>query len=134
MSKALKCDRCGDYYEPYEVKNLGGSCRKGTYRLYQARVETSSDTDISRNTIDLCKFCATEFERYWLPTIDLFNCSKCRYAVKTYDKDGNVVFSKEDIVCSYWNSDGLNETDQCSRGVEGDYLNYVKEDETNETD
>ena len=44
-------------------------------------------------------------------------CRECKYKVTT--KDGE--YNPNDIVCSYWMSDGLTEDDYCSRGVEGKY-------------
>lgn len=44
-------------------------------------------------------------------------CRECKYKVTT--KDGE--YNPNDIVCSYWMSDGLTEDDYCSHGVEGKY-------------
>lgn len=44
-------------------------------------------------------------------------CRECKYKVTT--KDGE--YNPNDIVCSYWMSDGLTEDDYCSRGVDGKY-------------
>ena len=50
-------------------------------------------------------------------SIDVVHCSECKYCVKT--KDGE--YNPDDIVCSYWNSDGLESGDFCSYGEKGEY-------------
>lgn len=43
---------------------------------------------------------------------DIVRCKDCRHKVTT--KEGE--YNPEDIVCDYWMSDGLEETDYCSYG------------------
>lgn len=47
---------------------------------------------------------------------NLVRCRDCKY--KTVTKDGE--WNPEDIVCGYWMSDGLEETDFCSYGEKKD--------------
>ena len=60
----------------------------------------------------------TERDRGFLldaPTIDaveVVRCKDCKHKVTT--KDGE--YNPEDIVCDYWSTDGLEETDFCSYG------------------
>lgn len=44
-------------------------------------------------------------------------CKDCKYAVRTDEGE----YNPDDIVCSYWMSDGLTERDYCSRAEEGVY-------------
>ncbi len=49
------------------------------------------------------------------PTIDavpVVRCKDCMYKAGTEDGE----YNPEDIVCTYWMSDGLNEDDYCSYG------------------
>ena len=56
--------------------------------------------------------------RAWLkiaPTVDavpVVRCKDCKHKVTTED----VEYNPHDIVCDYWESDGLEETDFCSYG------------------
>lgn len=63
-------------------------------------------------------------KRALIPTIDdareelnIVHCPDCKYCVKT--KDGE--YNPDDIVCSYWSSDGLESGDFCSYGEKGEY-------------
>lgn len=50
------------------------------------------------------------------PTIDavpVVRCRECRY---NYGKEHGGEFNPEDIVCDYWETDGLNADDFCSYG------------------
>ena len=47
-----------------------------------------------------------------VPTIDIVRCKDCKYKVVTDDGE----YNPQDIVCSYWASDGLEEEDFCSYG------------------
>lgn len=47
------------------------------------------------------------------PTIEIVRCKECRYNVGLNNGDG---FWEEDIVCHYWESDGLKADDFCSYG------------------
>lgn len=49
--------------------------------------------------------------------LNIVHCPDCKYCVKT--KDGE--YNPDDIVCSYWNSDGLESGDFCSYGEKGEY-------------
>lgn len=49
--------------------------------------------------------------------LDIVHCSECKYCVKT--KEGE--YNPEDIVCCYWDSDGLESEDFCSYGEKGEY-------------
>ena len=49
------------------------------------------------------------------PSIDavpVIRCKECKYRCETEDGE----YNPEDIVCTYWMSDGLNENDYCSAG------------------
>ena len=51
----------------------------------------------------------------WSPTVDavpVIRCKECKYRCETEDGE----YNPEDIVCTYWMSDGLNENDYCSAG------------------
>ena len=51
------------------------------------------------------------------PTVDaveVIRCKNCKYKVVTEEDE----YNPEDIVCSYWQSDGLTENDFCSQGKE----------------
>ena len=56
--------------------------------------------------------------RAWLkiaPTVDavpVVRCKDCKHKVTTQDGE----YNPHDIVCDYWESDGLEETDFCSYG------------------
>ena len=41
---------------------------------------------------------------------DIIRCKECKYRGETEDGE----YNPEDIVCAYWMSDGLSETDYCS--------------------
>ena len=43
---------------------------------------------------------------------ELIRCKNCKYKVETEGVEENPL----DLVCSYWESDGLEATDFCSRG------------------
>ena len=45
---------------------------------------------------------------------ELVRCKECRF---NYGNEHNCSFDPEDIVCTYWGSDGLNEEDYCSQGI-----------------
>lgn len=50
-----------------------------------------------------------------MPTIDaapVVRCKNCKHKVTTEDGE----YNPHDIVCDYWESDGLEETDFCSYG------------------
>ena len=47
------------------------------------------------------------------PSIDIVRCKECRHNVGLSNGDG---FWEEDIVCDYWDSDGLTADDYCSYG------------------
>ena len=47
------------------------------------------------------------------PTIDIVRCKECRY---NYGNEHNCEYNPEDIVCTYWESDGLDADDYCSYG------------------
>ena len=52
----------------------------------------------------------------WLndaPSIDIVRCGECKHNVGLSNGDG---FWEEDIVCDYWESDGLTADDFCSHG------------------
>lgn len=49
--------------------------------------------------------------------LNITHCPDCKYCVKT--KDGE--YNPDDIVCSYWSSDGLESKDFCSYGEKGEY-------------
>lgn len=42
--------------------------------------------------------------------VSLIECKDCKYRGETEDGE----YNPEDIVCAYWMSDGLSETDYCS--------------------
>lgn len=42
--------------------------------------------------------------------VEVVRCKDCKFAVLTDDGE----YCPEDMVCSYWESDGLTETDYCS--------------------
>ncbi len=44
----------------------------------------------------------------------LVRCRDCHF---NYGNEHNCGFNPEDIVCTYWESDGLNEEDYCSQGI-----------------
>ena len=44
-------------------------------------------------------------------------CKECKFAYR--DKDGNQ--NSNDIVCTYWMTDGMTYEDYCSRGEAGEY-------------
>lgn len=49
------------------------------------------------------------------PAVDavpVIRCKDCKYRCETEDGE----YNPEDIVCTYWMSDGLNENDYCSAG------------------
>ena len=48
---------------------------------------------------------------------ELVRCKDCKYKVVT--KEGE--YNPEDIVCDYWQSDGLTENDFCSQGKEQEH-------------
>lgn len=53
------------------------------------------------------------------PTADvepIIRCKSCLHKVTT-----NGEYNPEDIVCDYWNTDGLQENDFCAYGAEGNY-------------
>lgn len=56
--------------------------------------------------------------------LNITHCPDCKYCVKT--KDGE--YNPDDIVCSYWGSDGLESGDFCSYGEKGEYEWYDQED------
>lgn len=56
--------------------------------------------------------------------LNIVHCPDCKYCVKT--KDGE--YNPDDIVCSYWCSDGLESKDFCSYGEKGEYEWYDQED------
>lgn len=45
---------------------------------------------------------------------ELVRCKDCKF---NYGIANNCEFSKSDIVCTLWESDGLDENDYCSRGI-----------------
>lgn len=47
MAKAFKCDRCGEYFEPYS-KVLNHFIMSNTYKQ-----------------VDLCELCTIKFEEWW---------------------------------------------------------------------
>lgn len=47
------------------------------------------------------------------PAINVVRCKECIFNYGLNSPEG---FAPEDIVCSYWSSDGLTENDFCSRG------------------
>ena len=47
---------------------------------------------------------------------ELVQCKDCKYKVVTDDGE----YNPEDIVCNYWDSDGLSENDYCSYGERKD--------------
>lgn len=54
------------------------------------------------------------------PTVDavpVVRCKNCKYKVTTRDGEWN----PEDVVCTYWATDGLCAEDYCSQGKEGQY-------------
>lgn len=55
--------------------------------------------------------------------LNITRCPDCKYCVKT--KDGE--YNPDDIVCSYWGSDGLGSKDFCSYGEKGAYV-YEEDD------
>ena len=44
--------------------------------------------------------------------VPVIRCKECKYRCETEDGE----YNPEDIVCTYWMSDGLNENDYCSAG------------------
>jgi hypothetical protein len=44
-------------------------------------------------------------------------CSECRYAYRNESGERN----PNDIICTYWRSDGLTQFDYCSKGEAGEY-------------
>ena len=56
--------------------------------------------------------------------LNIIHCPDCKYCVKT--KDGE--YNPDDIVCSYWSSDGLESKDYCSYGEKGEYEWFDQED------
>lgn len=56
MSKALKCDKCGTFYEPYGKKQSNGS--KAT--CIELRVETYGCESYNTSEYDLCQKCMKE--------------------------------------------------------------------------
>lgn len=45
---------------------------------------------------------------------ELVRCRDCHF---NYGNEHNCPYNPEDIVCTYWESDGLNEEDYCSQGI-----------------
>lgn len=50
------------------------------------------------------------------PTIDAVPVVRCKDCKHNYGKKHNEGYNHEDIVCDYWETDGLNENDFCSYG------------------
>lgn len=47
------------------------------------------------------------------PSIDIVRCKDCKF---NYGNEHNCSFNPNDIVCTYWESDGLQSDDFCSMG------------------
>ena len=62
MSKALKCDRCGEYFAPKDFSENEEYGRIYKYRTFNA--ESTSDVAFEREMldIDLCPKCALAFD------------------------------------------------------------------------
>ena len=50
-------------------------------------------------------------------SVEIVRCKDCKY---NYGIANNCEYAKDDIVCCYWESDGLHSDDFCSKGEKGD--------------
>jgi hypothetical protein len=79
------------------------------------------DCSFDRTVAGITNFpsCMVELQKEALNHIKNQNkkCPQCKFCVR--DEDGN--FFEDDIVCSYWQSDGLTKNDFCSRFEDGIY-------------
>lgn len=64
MAKAVKCDRCGQFFEYYDVKANSGRIYLGFNTLTQGSYNTN-DGYYYKKTYELCKDCCREFNE-WL--------------------------------------------------------------------
>lgn len=53
------------------------------------------------------------------PRADLVAVVRCKDCKHNYSKKHNKRYNHEDIVCDYWETDGLNDDDFCSYGERG---------------
>ena len=56
--------------------------------------------------------------------VEVVRCKDCRFNVNNMERDGydTTDYSGEDIVCSYFMTDGMLPTDFCSYGLKGEKL------------
>lgn len=62
--------------------------------------------------LKLAEACGMAIEALSADAVQVVRCKDCKYKVTTEDAE----YNPEDIVCDYWDTDGLEETDFCSYG------------------
>lgn len=62
MSKAIKCDRCGNYYIPSEEENETAFIPRIAWR--NAKSIRDQKVTRSMDEIDLCPYCAEDFQLF----------------------------------------------------------------------
>ena len=55
-----------------------------------------------------------------MPSADVVEVVRCKDCKYNYGIANNCEYAKDDIVCCYWESDGLHSDDFCSRGKRRD--------------
>lgn len=65
MAQAAKCDRCGQFFEPYDVNRQGCNAKvKGFNTIIQGSWNIT-DGHFGKKTYELCTDCCKEFNE-WL--------------------------------------------------------------------
>lgn len=90
------CDLCDEY------GSLELSCED--YLVYRKMAETFYNADYRKQDED---------------TVEVVRCKDCKFNVANMEKDPLDItdYSGDDIVCSYFMTDGLDPTDFCSYGA-----------------
>ena len=63
MSKAIKCDRCGECFDPCIVSGKFG--RIGAYTMQDARTFSRNEYTFTVERIDLCPECIESFNEWF---------------------------------------------------------------------
>lgn len=73
----------------------------------------------AKETVKYIPYCDWKTVGDWLdeiPAADVVEVVRCGECIHNYGVKADCEFNPHDIVCDWWSTDGMDETDFCSRG------------------
>lgn len=83
--------------------------------IIECQISDSKDKDINSFN-PITKYNAIYYAIEAVPAADVVEVVRCGECIHNYGVKANCEFNPRDIVCDWWSTDGMDETDFCSRG------------------